>query len=155
MPPGFRERATAQMAQPTAGSERAQDQVRPSMTFEKITQVSATLMFCMSLSLAAAPSAHGAGLNDPFGRESYHLSEADWELLKQSVREVLEAQKQGATADWAGKQSGRAGRATLLRAFERDSMPCGEVEHVFTAGGGNRYVLPFCRIGDGTWKVAF
>ena len=60
-----------------------------------------------------------------------------------------------ATADWAGKQSGRAGRATLLRVFERGGMPCGEVEHVFTAGGGNRYVLPFCRTGDGTWKVAF
>jgi len=34
-------------------------------------------------------------------------------------------------------------------------MPCGEIEHVFTVGGGNRYVLPFCRTGDGTWKVAF
>jgi len=66
-----------------------------------------------------------------------------------------EAQKQGATADWAAKQSGRAGRATLLRVFERNGMPCGEIEHVFTVGGGNRYVLPFCRTGDGTWKVAF
>src|SRR5258705_6495135 len=125
------------------------------MTLGKIAQVSAALMFCTALSLAMAPSASGAGLTDPFGRDGYRLSEADWELLKQSVRQVLEAQKQGAVATWAGKQSGRAGRATLLRVFERDSMPCGEVEHVFTAGGGNRYVLPFCRGGDGTWKVAF
>jgi hypothetical protein len=57
------------MAQLTAG-ERAQDQVRPSMTFGGITQVSVALMFCMSLSLAATPSAHSAGLNDPFGREA-------------------------------------------------------------------------------------
>jgi surface antigen len=125
------------------------------MTLRKIAHLSAALMFCGSLSLAATPSAHGAGLNDPFGRESYQLSEADWELLKQSVRQVLEVQKQGATADWADKQSGRAGRATLLRPFERDGMPCGEVEHDFTAGGGNRYALPFCCTGDGTWKLAF
>ena len=40
------------------------------MTFGGITQVSVALMFCMSLSLAATPSAHSAGLNDPFGREA-------------------------------------------------------------------------------------
>jgi surface antigen len=125
------------------------------MTLGGIAQTSAALAFGTALSLAVVPSAAGTGLNDPFGRDSYRLSEADWELLKQSVRQVLEAQKQGATADWAAKQSGRAGRATLLRVFERNGMPCGEIEHVFTVGGGNRYVLPFCRTGDGTWKVAF
>ena len=113
------------------------------------------LPICAVLSVAGLRSAPAAGLNDPFGRDSYNLSEADWELFKQTVRHVLEAQKPGATADWAGKESGRAGRATLLRVFERDGMPCGEVEHVFTAGGGRRYVLPFCRAGDGTWKIAF
>jgi surface antigen len=125
------------------------------MTLERIAQVSAAWIFCTALSLAIVPSASGAELNDPFGRDSYGLSEADWELLKRSVRQVLETQKQGATANWAGKQSGRAGRATLLRVFERGGMRCGEVEHVFTASGGNRYVLPFCRTGDGPWKVAF
>jgi surface antigen len=113
------------------------------------------LPICAALSVASLRPAPAAGLNDPFGRDSYNLSEADWELFKQTVRHVLEAQKAGATADWAGKESGRAGRATLLRVFERDGMPCGEVEHVFTVGGGRRYVLPFCRAGDGTWKIAF
>jgi surface antigen len=120
-----------------------------------IARMAAASAFCAALAFAAVPSACGAGLNDPFGREAYKLDEADWELLKQSVRQVLETRREGAAADWAGKQSGRAGRATLRRVFERSSMPCGEVEHVFTAGGGNRYVLPFCRTADGTWKVAF
>jgi hypothetical protein len=121
----------------------------------RFARAAIVLPVCAVLSVASLRFAPAAGLNDPFGRDSYHLSEADWELFKQSVRQVLEAQKQGATADWAGKESGRAGRATLLRVFERDGMPCGEVEHVFTAGGGRRYVLPFCRAGDGTWKIAF
>jgi surface antigen len=107
--------------------------------------------------LGASPlaAASGAGLVDPFGRESFGLSEEDWELLRESVRQVLEAQQDNATATWHGEESGRAGRATLLRAFKRNGLTCGEVEHVFTAGGGNRYVLPFCRVEDGTWKVAF
>ena len=33
---------------------------------------------------------------------------------------------------------------TLLRALQRDGMPCGEVEHAFTAGGGTAILL-FCR----------
>jgi surface antigen len=107
--------------------------------------------------LAATPftAASGAGLISPFGRESFRLSAADWELLREAVRQVLEAQQDNATATWQGEQSGRAGRATLLRAFKHNGMTCGEVEHAFTAGGGNRYVLPFCRVEDGTWKVAF
>ena len=128
---------------------------RVGMARRNLVGAAIVLPVCAVLSAAGVQSGSAAGLNDPFGRDSYNLSEADWELFKQSVRQVLEAQKQGATADWAGKESGRAGRATLLRVFKRDSMPCGEVEHVFTAGGGRRYVLPFCRAGDGTWKIAF
>jgi surface antigen len=116
-------------------------------------------MRCLAIAslLAASPLtvASGAGLVDPFGRESFRLSAEDWELLRESVRQVLEAQQDNATATWQGEQSGRAGRATLLRAFKHNGMTCGEVEHVFTAGGGNRYVLPFCQVEDGTWKVAF
>jgi surface antigen len=77
------------------------------------------------------------------------------ELLKQAVRQALESQKAGTAVEWAGKQSKRAGRVTLLRIFQLNGMPCGEVEHVFTDGSGSRYVLPFCRVADGTWKVAF
>ena len=125
------------------------------MTLGKPLQVITALAIGSVLCIGAAAPAPAAGLVDPFGRNSYNLSEKDWELLKQSVRQVLEAQKAGATAVWEDKAAGRAGRASLLRVFEREGMPCGEVEHVFTAGGGNRYVLPFCRVPDGTWKVAF
>lgn len=125
------------------------------MTVGKITQLFGGAALIAAVSLGLALPASAAGLVDPLGREAYKLSPEDWELLKQSVRQVLEAQQTDATASWQGQESGRAGRATLLRVFERDGRPCGEVEHVFTTGGGNRYVLPFCRADDGTWKVAF
>lgn len=98
------------------------------MALAKSAQMSLALVLCAALPLMVVPPASGAARNDPFGRDSYGPSEAGSELLKQSAPQVLEAPRQGATATWAGKQSGRAGRATLLRVFER---------------------------GDGTWKVAF
>ncbi len=116
-------------------------------------------LFCngvlvLPLFLGAVPASGGA-LVDPFGEDTYQLSDAAREQLKEAVRQVLENGTVGATADWRDEASGRAGRASLLRAFQRDGMTCGEVEHVFTDGKGARYVLPFCQIADGSWKVAF
>ena len=98
--------------------------------------------------------AEAGPLVDPFGRSAYKLSEADMDLLKNAVRTVLEEQKVGATADWQSADGKRAGRATLLQTFTRDGMICGQVQHDFTKGGGQRYQLPFCKTPDG-WKVAF
>ena len=55
---------------------------------------------------------------------------------------------------WEDPDTGEAGRASVLRIYEQDGMPCAEVEHVFTTGNRYRYVLPFCR-KDGEWKMAF
>ncbi|QEX19082.1 hypothetical protein FRZ44_43940 [Hypericibacter terrae] len=114
----------------------------------------------LALSLAAmavafALPAQAGPLVDPFGHTSYNLSEWDWGLLKQSVREVLEGQQVGASIDWDDPLTGKAGRATLLDVFTRDGMRCGQVEHVFTKGGGRAYQLPFCETSDGSWKIAF
>jgi surface antigen len=105
--------------------------------------------------MAGGLPASGGALVDPFGEDVYPLSDAAREQLRAAVRTVLESHTAGTTADWRDEASGRAGRATLLDAYEREGMPCGEVEHVYTDGKGSRYVLPFCQVSDGTWKVAF
>jgi surface antigen len=120
----------------------------------RFLRLSCNSAFVLSLLLGAVPASGGA-LVDPFGKETYRLSDAARELLKGAVRQVLESATAGTTADWQDPESGRAGRASLLRVFERDGMTCGEVEHVFTDGKGTRYVLPFCQVADGSWKVAF
>ncbi|MGN6150043.1 MAG: hypothetical protein ACTHPD_16025 [Rhizomicrobium sp.] len=76
-------------------------------------------------------------------------------LLMQAVQQALNQVKAGASADWSDDKTGRAGRATVLRVYEKSGAPCGAVEHVFTKGGGDRYELPFCRQPDGTWKISF
>ena len=106
------------------------------------------------LMASAAPASAGA-LVDPFDNDTYRLSDSARDQLKAAVRKVLESGTPGTTAEWRDDANDRAGRATLLRSYERDGMRCGEVEHEYTDGKGARYVLPFCQTGDGTWKVAF
>jgi surface antigen len=125
------------------------------MTVRRIARALAVTVFCAAFSFAVTAPTFSQGVIDPFGTKTYRLSDPDLELLKQAVRQALESQKAGTTVEWAGKQTKRAGRVTLLRVFQLNGMPCGEVEHVFTDGSGSRYVLPFCRAADGAWKVAF
>jgi surface antigen len=102
------------------------------------------------ISIAAAE-----GLINPFDSSGIGLSKEDTELMRGALKSVLDAKQAGATADWKSSSSGRAGRATSLDTFDRDGMPCANVEHAFTAGGGSTYRLPFCQTSDGTWKIAF
>jgi len=43
----------------------------------------------------------------------------------------------------------------VLELFEKNGMPCQTLKHEFTAGGGRPYTLPFCKVEDGSWKIAF
>ncbi len=105
--------------------------------------------------LAAGPAALADGLINPFDSAGTGLSREDSELMKGALKSVLDARKAGATAEWTSASSGLAGRATALDTYEKNGMPCANVEHAFTAGGGSTYKLPFCQGADGTWKIAF
>jgi surface antigen len=102
----------------------------------------------------AGPPAMAEGLINPFDSSSVGLNKEESELMRGALKSVLDAKKAGATAEWQSP-NGRAGRATALDVFEKNGMPCANVEHVFTAGGGTTYRLPFCAAADGTWKIAF
>jgi surface antigen len=114
------------------------------------------LPYVVALTLFAAVTSPAAadGLVNPFDSSGIALSKEDSELMRGALRSVLETKKAGTAADWKSS-SGRAGRATSLDVFEQNGMACANVEHVFTAGGGTTYRLPFCETADGTWKIAF
>jgi surface antigen len=108
----------------------------------------------LALALIPLPTLAGALVN-PFDSSGNSLSDEDGELMKGALKSVLDAKKAGAAAEWKSPSSGLAGRATALDLFEMNGMPCANVEHAFTAGGGSTYRLPFCQIADGSWKIAF
>jgi surface antigen len=117
--------------------------------------------FCQSvivafgLLAAAASPTLADGLINPFDSSGTSMSQEDSELMKGALKSVLDARKAGTTADWKSASSGLAGRATALDTFEKNGMPCANIEHAFTNGGGSSYKLPFCQGADGTWKIAF
>jgi len=110
-------------------------------------------MVMLAAGTASTASAQGAA--NPFGRDGITMSQDDIALMQGSVQKVLSEYKAGGKASWKSTTSDRAGRSTLLKTFKQKDMQCGEVEHVFTAGGGRRYVLPYCKTKEGQWKLAF
>jgi surface antigen len=113
-------------------------------------------LFLAAAVLALAAPVSAQGLIDPFGRDAVDINPADWALMRDATRKALESGKAGTAVAWKNPDNTRAGQAKLLRTFKRGTLTnCGEVEHVFTKGGGRRYVLPFCKLPDGSWKVAF
>ncbi|MEZ5833911.1 MAG: hypothetical protein R3D05_22295 [Dongiaceae bacterium] len=108
----------------------------------------------ITVSVMTPAAGMAEGLINPFSSAGTGLNKEDTELMKGALKTVLDAKKAGATAEWKSPD-GRAGRATALDVFQKNGMPCANVEHVFTAGGGAPYMLPFCQTADGTWKIAF
>ncbi len=105
--------------------------------------------------LGISGAASAQTLIEPFGRDAATMSAEDLALMRQSMEKVLKAKQAGAVAAWKSASSENAGRSTLRKTFTRNGMPCGEVAHEFTAGGGHPYVLPFCEVKGGEWKLAF
>jgi surface antigen len=110
-------------------------------------------LLLLSLAVSAAPA--GAQLVNPFGRGAADMSEEDFALMYQAIVTALDTQKVGAATSWKNDKTGRAGRVVVQRTFTRSDMPCAEISHRFTSGGTRSYVLPFCRVADGSWKLAF
>jgi len=113
--------------------------------------VFAALIFVFGI--GAAPPAD-AQLINPFAKDSLKLDAEDKAMMREAMRTVLESGKAATTKSWTNPETGVSGTATLLRAYDQDGMPCGEVEHAFTKPNTNRYILPFCKTADGKWKVA-
>ena len=95
-----------------------------------------------------------AQMISPWFRDSVGMSDEDLQKMKEALRAAGEQMKVGATADWTSS-SGRAGHAEVLEVFKKNGMDCLTIKHSFTAGGGKTYTLPFCKVEDGSWKIAF
>jgi surface antigen len=112
----------------------------------------------LSATIAVAIAAFGvhahAQMLAPWFKDSVGMSAEDLEKMKGALKAAVDQKKPGATADWVSS-SGRAGHVEVLELFEKDGMECQSVKHDFTAGGGRTYILPLCKVADGSWKIAF
>jgi hypothetical protein len=112
------------------------------------------VMLGVASALLSAPVPAVAGPNE-FAESLAELSNADRQAMERARNEVLAKMQQGAVSMWKDDRTGHAGEARLARAYERNGLPCAEVEHFLKLPRESRYVIPFCRDGSGTWRAAF
>ena len=89
------------------------------------------------------------------GRSLTDLSSADRDAMTRARREVLDNMKPGAASSWKDDKTGHLGEVHLLRIYEMNGMPCGEVEHILKIPDARHYVTSFCRTSDGSWRAVF
>jgi surface antigen len=124
--------------------------MRAPRTVWRLALISALTATAVSSTLQAATS-----LVSPFLRLLAELSNADRQALERAQREVLETMQPGAVSAWKDGRTGHYGEARLLRNYEWNGMACGEVEHMLKIRQVSRYVMPLCRLNDGTWRLAY
>ena len=128
-------------------------------TLSKCVAIAAFAAFAVSPMFVAEASMgpyDWATAINPFEQVGSDLDEHDIQLQREAMRQVLNDHIIGGTSSWISTKTGRSGRASLLRLFQKGGHRCGAVEHIFTSGGSNqRYVLPLCEFEDGIWKIWF
>jgi surface antigen len=110
-----------------------------------------SMLAAVAIWLASALPANAAAYF--LSRNAPHLTAEDTRMIEQAIYGALGEGKTGAKAEWANSATGRAGQASVLQVSTKATMPCGSVEHIFTKGGGERFVLSYCRQPDGSWKI--
>jgi surface antigen len=84
------------------------------------------------------------------------LSDADTDLMNQTIDLVLNEAKDGESRTWQGKESGSSGTITAVRSFEDKGHTCRRIRLLTLArkatGGQGETQVDFCKI-DGDWKI--
>ncbi|UEM01428.1 hypothetical protein JL101_015575 [Skermanella rosea] len=84
-----------------------------------------------------------------------HYQGDDTKIIMSVGADMLRNAPDGESRPWSNPQTGHGGTITMIRSYERGGMPCRDAR--LNSDLGKRsvvYVLPVCRIADGTWKFA-
>ncbi len=97
---------------------------------------------------------------NPFKRMGAELSKEDIELLKRAAAKLYEPDsvQVGTTEAWTNSDSGNSGIVTLIKIFEKQGMPCRQLQHeVRVSGKSDPSSVEFtrCKTTEGDWKLLF
>ena len=103
---------------------------------------------------AACPAV--AQLNT-FTEGGLDLTAEDWELLETAASKLYAEEKPiGSVESWSNAQSGNHGTIELIRAGERQGMPCRRLQHdikVKDVADPFRFTVDRCKTAEGAWKA--
>lgn len=93
----------------------------------------------------------------PFsGKGGVKFTDSDLRLLNGTRDALLTGTADSGTKSWSNPKSGVSGKTTLVRSFAKKGLPCREIRYDIDSRGAKRkFVVPYCRVKDGSWKLAF
>jgi hypothetical protein len=106
----------------------------------------------------SSPAVAQVGLGNP-ALEFPGLSQAALDNMHAAAAKLFDGRVAGAVETWATPDGGTSGTVQLLRSFTAYNMPCRTIDYVIELPGTlstanpNHYVLNWCRIPAGAWKI--
>lgn len=84
-----------------------------------------------------------------------YLSDAEIQMLKDSIKEALENPVDGETVQWSNAESGHSGNITTLDTDEDYDTICRTVRiHTKAGGRAGSGIFRLCKAEDGSWRFA-
>lgn len=115
------------------------------------------VMLGLASFLGAAASAQAQWFGPAWDTDT-ELTAQDREIVRSAVQREVHGKRADTVATWANPASGHSGTITLLRIFQRQTMPCEQIEYRISSSKRTerpeRYVFTSCRLPDGSWKLA-
>jgi len=115
---------------------------------------SGLLAFMAAALLVAGWPAAGQGLGWMRGHTAGFFTDADWQLLEETLTVALNEAADGEPREWRNERSRAQGKVTPLVSDTRADVTCRRVRIESAARGtssSHRYL--FCRRGEGRWGL--
>lgn len=94
----------------------------------------------------------------PFAKRGagLEMTSADLTLVNKSRDELLAAKSGQPTRRWKNPETGASGVTTLAGTFTKQGLPCREIRYdIEVKGKSRRFIVPYCQVKNGSWKIAF
>ena len=90
----------------------------------------------------------------------FKLHDADIDAIAKAEDRILahDPIKVGIIESWEGAGTGNTGKVSVVKLYKRNGADCIQAAYDFNiarAADPIRYVLPWCKFSDGTWKLVF
>ena len=108
----------------------------------------------VSLLLLVVQQAHAFNLRWLEDTPAESFTEADWQLLQQTVEQALNQSTRGERLTWENPETGNSGSVTNMGPADQDGRTCIRLGiHNETERLSGSSVARFCRQHDGSWKM--
>jgi surface antigen len=110
-----------------------------------------SLVFLLVLYIAVAQAGNWQWLRNT-GLEA--LSDADWEILSETLNAALDTAVDGETRQWSNPKSGNRGEISILGSTSSDDSPCRQVQiSTQTTKKREGESLTFCKNPENQWLI--